>query len=140
MRKSPQSSNIVSFSPRPVTFGRRPIAPVTGNLTCLVLVKHHETEKALFVSDDGNAVGAVWVPKALLIIEPGERGNFIVATMSKGFSDQKRLYPRFIDPSRFTKERAADLEEAGSLAARNRNRLRCYRAPMGWNGGRNVFA
>jgi hypothetical protein len=141
MRKSPAPSTVLPFPAPPArSFGRRPIAPIFGHLTCLVLVKHHETEKALFVSDDGDPIGAVWVPKAMLVIEPGDRGRFIVATVSKTFAEQKRLYPRFIDRARFCIEEIASLEAAESLAARKRNRLRNYREPMGWSGGRNVFA
>lgn len=119
---------------------RRPLKSFAGNLTCLVLVKHGETEKALLVSDDGDAIGAVWVPKAMLSIDRAERGRFVVATISQAFAQQKRLSIRFIDPAKFLPEEITQLADAVGTAARSRNALRGYRQPMGWHGGRNVFA
>lgn len=139
MRKPSQSADVVTVAPRQASYGRRPLAPLFGHLTCLVLVKHGETEKALLVSDDGDAVGAVWVPKVVLIIEPGERGRFIIATISKAITAQKRLDCRFIDPARFLAEEITVLQEAKMLAARSRNRLRGHRDALPYPG-RNAFA
>lgn len=143
MRKSTATSTVVPFQPAASqSFGRRPIAPVPGHLTCLVLVQHqaNDTDTELFVSDNGDPVGAVWVPKAMLDLDGTDRGKFLVATVSQAFANQKRLYPRFIDRARFTPEEAAQLNDASALAARTRNRLRGHRSPMSWSGGRNVFA
>jgi len=144
MRKPSESTNIVRFPPRAsgraLSFPRRALAPIPGNLTCLVLIKHHETDKALKVSDDGDASKAVWLPRSMLIIEPGDRGEFIVATLPKLIADRKRLYPRSIDHrSEWGEARLRLLVEAQSLAARNRNRLRSYRDPLPFPG-RNAFA
>lgn len=90
-------SNVVAFPPRaasrPNSYPRRTLAPIPGNLTCLVLIKHAETEKALLVSDNGDPSKARWVPKSMLMIEPGDRGEFIVATMPKLIAEQRGLYP-----------------------------------------------
>lgn len=137
---NPSKSSDVTFPHAPASFARRAIASnPMAHVTCLVLVKHHETEKALLVSDNGDAVGAVWVPKSMLWLDQADRGRFIVATMSKGFAEQKRLYPRFIDPARFLAEEIASLREAEGLAARTRNRLRGHRDPLPYPG-RNAFA
>lgn len=122
------------------SYPRRPLKSFAGSLTCLVLVKHQETDKALFVSDDASPVGAIWIPKALISIDRADRGRFLVATMSQAFARQKRLTSRFIDSTTLTAEEAAQLADAVGTAARARNRLRNHHQPMGWSGGRNVFA
>src|ERR1700732_2483373 len=127
MRKPLESSNIVRLSPGPRPYERRRIVPALGHLTCLALVKHRETEKAVLVSDNDDESSAVWLPKALLIIEPCTSGDFIVATMSRAFADQKGLYPRWIDYSDWSLERIEQLQQATSLAARKRNLHRNYR-------------
>jgi hypothetical protein len=143
MRKSLESSNVVTFPPRAssraLSFPRRTLAPIPGSMTCLVLVKHGETEKALLVSDNGDESKAVWCPKAMLIVEKSDSGIFIVATLPKSVAEQKRLYPRWIDRDAFTVAQLRNLSEAESLAARNRNRLRNYRDPLPYPG-RNAFA
>jgi hypothetical protein len=140
MRKPSESSNVVTLPSRPASFPRRQLAPIPGNLTCLVLIKHSETEKALRVSDNGDELQAVWIPKSMVILEPGERGNILVVTLLKVIADQKRLYPRIIDhTSGWTEAQLRALSEAESLAARNRNRLRNRRDPLPFPG-RNAFA
>jgi hypothetical protein len=119
---------------------RRPLKSFAGNLTTLVLIQHGSSDKALFVSDNNDSIGAVWVPRALLQIDKADRGKFLVATMSLAFAQQKRLTSRFIDPSKLLPEEASQLADAVGTAARSRNALRGYRQPMGWSGGRNVFA
>jgi hypothetical protein len=141
MRKSPVSSTVTPFPvPSSRSHDRRPLASFFGHLTCLVLVKHHATDKALFVSDDGDAVGAVWAPRAMLSIDPADRGKYLVATLSQAFAAQKRLEVRFIDHDRLTPEESAQLGQAQELAKRTRQRLNGSRAPMAWSGGRNAFA
>ncbi len=119
---------------------RRPLRSYAGNLTCLVLIKHGETDKALMVSDDGDAIGAIWVPKAMLSIDKIDRGRFLVATLSQAFAQQKRLSVRFIDPAKFLAQEITQLADAVGTAARSRNALRGHRQPMGWHGGRNIYA
>ena len=138
MSRTVSKPSVIPFPVRP-PFGRRLIAPVNGDMTCLVLVRHLSSEKALLVSDNGDAVGAVWVPKALLILDPAAQGRFIVATMSKAFARQKRLDVRFIDPDRMLPEEREDLAAAVSLAARNRNRMGHLHDPLPYPG-RNAFA
>jgi hypothetical protein len=139
MRTAPSTSTIVPFPSASRSFGRRPLKSYFGQLTCLVLVRHAETEKALFVSDDGDKVGAVWVPRALLSIDGINRGPFLVATMSQQFATQKHLQVRFIDPQKHLAHEAELLAEAISVAARTRLRLRGSQQPLPFPG-RNAWA
>lgn len=138
MRKSPRSSTVVDFPAR-ASFGRRPILPSYRGVTCLVLVRHHQTDKAILVSDTGDRTKAVWIPKAMVSIEPPSEYGILVATMSKVFAEQKNLHPRFIDPAQFNQATAEALAEAGARAARKRNFYRGYRQPLPYPG-RNMFA
>lgn len=127
MRKSPQSSTVVPFPAAPRAFGRRPILPSYRGVTCLVLVRHGQTEKAFLVSDTGDYSKAVWIPKAIVTIEqPSERG-ILVVTISKTFAEQKNLHPRFIDPAQFNQATADVLADAVARAARKRNFYRGHR-------------
>jgi hypothetical protein len=126
MRKLVESDNIVfiTSSDRPA---RRRMTPRDLGITCLVLVRHGQTEKALLVSDTGDTAKAVWIPKSMVTIEqPSERG-ILVATMSKTFAEQKNLHPRFIDPAQFNQATAEVLAEAVARAARKRNFYRGHR-------------
>lgn len=141
--RNPSETNILRFPPRASTralsFPRRALAPIPGNLTCLVLIRRYETPRAILVSDDGDEAKAVWLPKSMLILEPGDR-EFIVATLPRIIAERKRLYPRSIDHrSEWGELRLRLLVEAQSLAARNRNRLRNFRDPLPFPG-RNAFA
>lgn len=140
MRTSPTTSAVIPFPASSHSFGRRPLPAFFAGLTCLVLVKHQETERALFVSDDADKVGAVWVPKAWLMIDPTDRGRILVANLSKAVAEQKGLRPSLFDPAHLLPGEADLVTEAEALAARTRNRMRGARAPMSWSGGRNVFA
>lgn len=144
MRKSPapsSSGNVTAFPSRPNSYPRRSLAPIPGNMTCLVLIKHMATEKALKLSDNGDASKAAWCPKSMLIIDPKDRGIFIVATLPKFVAEQNDLHPRWIDVEArgFTPEQIVQLGEAQSLAARKRNQLRNHRDPLPYPG-RNAFA
>jgi hypothetical protein len=140
MRNPSKSADIVRFPARPsVSYPRRTLAPIPGNMTCLVLIKHGETAKALLVSDNGDQSRARWCPKSMLIIEPGDRGKFLVATMPKLIAEQRSFYPRPIDREAFTETQLRLLCEAESLAARNRNRLRNHQGSLPYPG-RNAFA
>jgi hypothetical protein len=144
MRKSPAPSNIIPISTVVAqSFGRRPLPKVLVSFTCIVLVKHHETAKAMLVSTDGDAVGAVWCPKAMLGLDQVDRGRFLVATVSKAFAGQKRLdvgHLKLEWTDQLTPEERIQLKSAEELARRTRQRFNGTRAPMSWNGGRNVFA
>jgi hypothetical protein len=134
-----QSSNVIQITPRPASYGRRPIHPAYAGVTCLVLIQHSESEKALFVSDNGDRSKAVWVPKAMVSIDRASRLGFLVATTSKRFAEQKNLHPRFIDPEGFSEEITAALWEAAARAAKKRNQLRNHHEPLPYPG-RNAFA
>lgn len=140
MRKSPLFCDGTAFPAPPRVFGRRPINPAWSGLTCIVLVRHGATEKAILVSDSGDRSRAVWIPKAMVTIEmPSERG-ILVATMSKAFAEQKRLAPSFIDPTLFNQATAEVLRDAVARTARKRNSYRGYREPTPNCMNRNVFA
>lgn len=133
-----KTARIIPFPAHQPSYNRRRLNPLFGNLTCLVLVKHGETEKALLVSDNGDRSRAAWCPKALLSIELAAGHGFIVATMSKRFAEQKGLYPRFIDPEGLTDEAITALDDASRRAARKRNLLRGHQDSLPYS--RNVFA
>lgn len=120
-------SNVIRLpSPAP-SCGRRPILPSYRGVTCLVLVRHGQTDKAIKVSDTGDYTKAVWIPKAMVTIDqPSDRG-ILVVTISKTFAEQKRLAPRFIDPAQFNQATAEVLAEAVMRAARKRNFYRGHR-------------
>ena len=140
MRKQPGTSNVTQFPQRLAPFPRRTLAPIPGQLTCLVLIRHSETPRALLVSDSGDPLRAVWIPKSVLVIEKGERGDFLVATFPKLIADRKNLHPRWIDhASCWSETQLRHLADAESLAARTRNRLRKHRDPLPYPG-RNAFA
>lgn len=139
MRKSPLFADVVPFPAAPRSFGRRPLASVWRGLTCIVLVRHGSTDKAIKVSDTGDATKAVWIPKAMVTIEqPSDRG-ILVASMSKAFAEQKGLHPRFIDPAQFNQATAEALADAEARAARKRNFYRGARQPLAYPG-RNMWA
>ena len=143
MRNPSKSSNVPSRPQveRTASYPRRTLAPIPGNLTCLVLVRHMATAKAVKVSDNGDPSKAVWCPRSMLILDPVERGIFLVATLPKFVAEQNDLHPRFIDAEKLglTIAQAVQLAEAESLAARKRNQLRNHRDPLSYPG-RNAFA
>ena len=141
MRTPSKSSNISIFPAKPTYFPRRALAPIPGNLTCMVLVKHDSTEKALYVSDDGDPAHGVWIPRSWLIIEPGERDVFLVALMLKISAQRKRLSEhKYLKPDEsWSAEKTAAYEETFALACRKRNRLRNHQQPLPFPG-RNAFA
>jgi len=51
---------------------------------------HHETGKAVLVSDDGDRDNAVWLPKASIEIEPKSKG-VIVVTLPEWLAVEKGL-------------------------------------------------
>jgi hypothetical protein len=140
MRKlSEVTSNIVPL-PAPRTFGRRPLSSAVGHLTCLMLFKHGGTEGLLSVSDNNDPVAAVWIPKAMVSIASPDRGRFLVVTLPAKLARDKGLSTPLIERAAFLPEELADLNEAITAAKRTRDRLSGHVQPMGWSGGRNVFA
>src|SRR3954469_3339046 len=96
MRNALQPTSIIDFG-WPPSYGRRKLTPTRPDVTCLALCVHHETEKALLVSDCADRARAVWCPKSLVSLDPAVRGEFIVPTMAKRLGEQKNLWPRAID-------------------------------------------
>lgn len=139
MRTSARSSTVLPFSTRTRSFPRRPLASFAGHVTCLMLFRHDETATELLVSDDGDAVGAVWLSKALLSIDRTDRGRFLVVTISQRVAHVKHLATPIIDRARFTHEEHDDLEDAIATAARARKRLSGREEPLPFPG-RNAFA
>jgi hypothetical protein len=143
MRKlSEITTSILPAAPAGRCYDRRPLPRSFAAFTCVVLIKHQESKskKALFVSTDGDAVGAVWVPKAMLGIDPVDRGRFIVATLSKAFAGEKRLDVGHVSHDRLTPQESAQLHAAEELAKRTRQRMNGYRSSTLSHFGRNEFA
>ncbi|MES5483628.1 hypothetical protein QMZ05_12790 [Bradyrhizobium sp. INPA03-11B] len=134
------SGNIIELRPRLHTFDRRRPRSINAGLTCLALTKHNATDKALLVSDNGDATRAVWCPKVMFQIEPGEMPfDFIVATMSSAFAQQKGLGPRFVDRTGWSAEKIAALACVERIAATKRLQYRGFHQPLPFPG-RNAFA
>lgn len=130
--------------PEPLTrrsFDRRRRDRVFDSLTCLVLVKHAESATEIQVSDDGDPIGAIWMHKTPVLVDPKNRGRFLVVTMTRTMAQQKGLSLCILDRSRFLPEEIADLEDAVATARRARERMsgRSNNRPT-WSGGRNVYA
>lgn len=141
MRTGYSAANVPQFSFHKRDTARRAIAPLDRGMTCLVLVKHGESRSKLawLVSDTGDASKAVWVPKAMVIVEqPSERG-ILVASMATAFAEAKRLAPRFIDPEQFNEATRQALLDAERRAARKRNFYRGHRTPNGRGMTQNAF-
>lgn len=51
---------------------------------------HHETEKAILVSDDGDRDKAVWLPRSQIEIEE-KRGGVVVVTLPTWLAKDKGL-------------------------------------------------
>lgn len=136
MRTSPSSTAVVPLSLEARSFARRPLPSFWAGRTCLVLIKHQANKAgtALFVSDDADPVGAVWVPKAMLTIDPNDGGRILVATMSKTFAQQKGLRISLFDPAHLLPGEADLLSDAEAAAARKRNSMRGHRSFNRCNG------
>ncbi len=142
MRKiSEITATIVPFNSGVRSYDRRPLRSFAGQVTCLMLFKHDETETQVRVSDDGDAVGAVWIAKALLAIDPKDRGPFLVVTLSHAVASRNRLQVCLLDWDRYTPDECLMLKDAVECAKRRRQRLggQSSNRPT-WHGGRNVYA
>lgn len=63
-----------------------------ANLTDLELMIHHETEKAVLVSTDGNREAAQWLPKAQVEFEePIQIGKAQIVTLPQSLAEDKGL-------------------------------------------------
>ena len=140
MRNLFPSGNVVHLRSRRPSFGRRDVRPSDIGMTCLALVVHDRTERALLVSDNADVACAKWCPRVMLSIEPCDAPyGFIVATMATSFAQQKGLWPRFIDRAGWSEERIAALACVERLAATKRLQYRGFREPLPFPG-RNAFA
>lgn len=61
-----------------------------SDLVDLTLQLHHETDKAILVSDDGEQDNAVWVPKSQVEIER-KKGGLVEVTMPEWLAQEKEL-------------------------------------------------
>lgn len=124
MRKLSEVTAQILYPSQARSFGRRPIDTRHSGLTALVLFKHDETETQLFVSDDGDAVGAVWIKKSPVLVEAKDRGRFLVVTMLEIEARQKGLSPySILNWESFTQDERAQLKDAILSAKRTRDRL-----------------
>ena len=138
------SAITASIVPPPIgqrSFARRRVRAVYDSLTCMCLVRHGESPTEIFVSDDGDVTSAIWLHRAPVLVDPKQRGKFLVVTLSRTLAQQKGLALSIIDRSRFLPEERADLEDAVEAARRTRERMfgRSQNRPT-WSGGRNVYA
>lgn len=63
-----------------------------SDLTDLELMIHHETEKAVLVSADGNRAAAVWLAKSLVEFEEEVRiGKAQIVTLPQHLATEKGL-------------------------------------------------
>lgn len=124
---------------RPLSYGRRRVRAVFDSLTCLVLIRHQEEPTQIFVSDDGDAVGAVWLHKSPILIDPKDRGPFLVVTLTRSLAQQKGLSACVLDWERYTPAERVLLKEAVDTAKRTRDRLGGRIQPLPFPG-RNAFA
>lgn len=140
MRNQIFSSNVARFPSSPRPFGRRQLRTADLGLTCLALMVHDRTERALLVSDNGDVASAKWCPRVTLSIEPCDAPyGFIVATMASSFAQQKGLWPRFVDRTGWSEDRCAALACVERLAAEKRLQYRGFKQPLPFPG-RNAFA
>lgn len=61
-----------------------------SDLIDLTMQRHHETEKAILVSDDGERAKAVWLPKSAVEVEEKGRG-IVVVTLPEPLAIEKGL-------------------------------------------------
>jgi hypothetical protein len=80
------------------------------------------------------------MPKAMVSIASPDRGRFLVVTLPAKLARDKGLSTPIIDRAGFTAGRTRQLNDAIAAAKRTRDRLSGHVQPMGWSGGRNVFA
>ncbi len=140
-RLSQITANIVTYPAAPRSFGRRRAQSVFNTLTCFVVVLHQQSPTQIFISDDGDATGAIWLHRSPILIDPKDRGPFLVITLTHTLAQQKGLAPRILDWERYTPDERLMLKDATELAYRTRMRLsgQSSNRPT-WHGGRNVYA
>ncbi len=125
MRKlSEITRRIVPISELAQPNARRQVRSVFNSLTCLVLVKHAENEGQIQVSDDGDAVGAVWINRSPVMIDWRDFGKFIVVQMTHQMAREKNLKVlKLFDTEKMLPEERAQFRAAAEAASRTRQRL-----------------
>lgn len=142
MRKlSEISAPILPSQPGRVPSERRRVRAVFDSLTAMVLFKHGENETQLFVSDDDDATGAVWIPKQPVLLDTKDRGRFLVVTMTRTAAQRHGFALRILDRNRYLPEERAMLDDAVEVARNKRFRFsgQSNNRPT-WSGGRHVYA
>lgn len=61
-----------------------------SDLIDLRVFLHHETERAVLVSDSGDREDAVWLPKSAVEVDE-EKGDVIVITLRESLAQEKGL-------------------------------------------------
>lgn len=121
-------------------YARRRVNAVQSTLTCLVLYRHQETGTQLFVSDDGDAVGAVWIEKQPVLVDPRFPGPFLVVTMTRTDAQRHGFTTCILDWSKYTPEEQCQLKDAVEAAYRARQRYSGRQERCATHHGRNAFA
>jgi hypothetical protein len=62
----------------------------TSELTDLELHLHHETEKAILVSNDSNRANAKWLPKSMVEIQE-QNGVIVEVTLPRWLAEREGL-------------------------------------------------
>lgn len=52
---------------------------------------HHETEKAVLVSDNGNKDKAIWIPKSLIEISQADKNGIVEISLPEWMAKSKGL-------------------------------------------------
>jgi hypothetical protein len=105
------------------SFARRQRRAVYDSLTYVMVVRHGETPTELYVSKDGNVLSAVWIHKSPILIDPKNRGRFLVLTMTRTMEQKYGFSHGIIDREKFLPEERANLEDAIQTAKRARERM-----------------
>lgn len=59
-------------------------------ITDITVALHHETDKAVLVSNDGDREKAIWLPKSQIEVEH-KQGNVVVVTLPEWLAKDKGL-------------------------------------------------
>lgn len=120
---------------------RRRGQAVFDSLTALCLIRHDENPTQLLASNNGDPAEAIWLNKAPLLVDPKDRGRFLVVQLTRQMAQEKGLYLTIVERERFAAEEQPQLEDAIQAARRIRERMsgRSTNRPT-WHGGRNAYA
>lgn len=122
------------------SYPRRSVRSFYNSLTCLVLFRHQENATQLLVSDDGDAVGAVWIDKGPVLVDPRFPGPFLVVTLTRTEAQKHRFTSCILDWSKYTPKEQCQLKAAVEAAYRARKRFSGQQERCASHHGRNYFA